>query len=73
MSSETIKAPENIQLVAKVLKKLHTCGQDTKVPFEVFEMAEGYENIINEKNVVMFDDYDCLDISEFNDIRANTR
>ena len=57
MSSDKIKNPENIQLVAKVLKKLHTCGEDTKVPFEVFEMAEGYEKIIADKNVNMFDDY----------------
>lgn len=57
MSAETIKAPERIAQVADIFKKMHSCGVDTKVPFEVFEMAMGYEKIINENNVPMFDDY----------------
>ncbi len=57
MSAETIKAPERIAQVADIFKKMHSCKVDTKVPFEVFEMAMGYEKIINDNNVPMFDDY----------------
>ncbi len=57
MSKETLKDPKMIALAAENLKILHTCGVDTKVPFEVFAMAEQYENIINGNNVPMYDDY----------------
>ena len=57
MSADTLKRPGHIQQVAEFLKKLHRCGVDTKIPFEVFDMAEGYEKIIREKQVSMFDDY----------------
>lgn len=57
MSSETLHKPENIKLMAEVYKKMHTCGQSTGVPFEVFDMAAGYEKIINNMNVPMFDDW----------------
>ena len=57
MSAETIKAPVRIAQVAEIFKKMHSCGVDTNVPFEVFEMAMGYEKIINDNNVPMFDDY----------------
>lgn len=60
MSAETIKEPRHIQQVAEIFKKLHSCGEDTKVPFEVFEMAEGYEKIVYANNVPMFDDYDAV-------------
>lgn len=57
MSSETLHQPKHIEQVADIFKRMHTCEADTKVPFEVFEMAEGYEKIIYDKNVDMFDDY----------------
>lgn len=57
MSADTLKEPENIRLAAQIFRKIHSCGVDTKVPFEVFDMAEGYERIIRDKNVPMFDDY----------------
>ena len=57
MSADTLKEPRHIQQVAEIFKKMHSCGVDTKVPFEVFDMAEGYEKIIREKQVSMFDDY----------------
>lgn len=57
MSAETICAPERIKQVAEIFKKMHTSGADTKVPFEVFEMADSYEKIINDNNVMMYDDY----------------
>lgn len=58
MSSETLHEPRHIGQIAQIFKKMHTCGVDTKIPFEVFEMAEGYEKIIYDNNVSMFDDYD---------------
>ena len=57
MSSETLKNEENIKRMAEIFKKVHSCGENTGVPFEVFEMAEGYEKIIKDKNVPMYDDY----------------
>lgn len=57
MSSKLLHNDKHIKQVADIFKKLHSCGIDTGVPFEVFEMAEGYEKIIFEKNVPMFDDY----------------
>lgn len=57
MSAATLHEKENIDRMAAIFKKLHTCGQDTGVPFEVFDMAAGYEKIIYDKNVPMFDDY----------------
>ncbi len=44
--------------VANIFKKLHTSGVDTKVPFEVFDMARAYEDIIRANNVPMYDDYE---------------
>ena len=58
MSSETLHEQKHIEQMAEIFKKMHTCGVDTKVPFEVFEMAASYEKIIRDKNVAMFDDYD---------------
>ena len=57
MSSETLKEKEHIDQMAAIFKKLHTCGRDTGVPFEVFDMAASYEKIIADKNVPMYDDY----------------
>lgn len=57
MSAEELKAPDNIRQAADILKKLHGSGTDTKVPFEVFDMAAGYEAIIKEKRVFMYEDY----------------
>ncbi len=60
MSSESLHELRHIEQVAQIFRKLHSCGVDTKVPFEVFEMAEGYEKIINDKKVAMFDDYEQM-------------
>lgn len=60
MSSESLKAEENIKMVAEILKVLHSSNADTGVPFEVFDMAAGYEKIINNGGVPMFDDYDSV-------------
>ena len=60
MSAETLKEPLRIQQVADIFRKMHSCGVDTGVPFEVFDMAAGYEKIINDNNVPMFDDYTAM-------------
>lgn len=57
MSAETLKDPLRIKQMAEIYKKMHSCGVDTGVPFEVFEMAASYEKIIYDNNVPMFDDY----------------
>lgn len=60
MSSETLKEPKHIAQMAEIFKKLHTCGVNTGVPFEVFDMAASYEKIIADKNVPMYDDYEAV-------------
>lgn len=57
MSAAALKEQKRIEQVANIFRKLHSCGVDTKVPFEVFDMAEVYEKIIHEKQVDMFADY----------------
>lgn len=57
MSSQELHREERIKQIAQILRKMHTCGVDTKVPFDVFMMANGYERIIQDKHVAMFDDY----------------
>ena len=58
MSSDTLKDPKHINQMAEIFRKMHSCGVDTKVPFEVFEMAQSYEKIISDKNVPMFEDWE---------------
>lgn len=60
MSAEALMEPHHIEQVAEILRKMHNCGVDTKVPFEVFDMAKGYEKIIKEKKVPMFADYNAV-------------
>lgn len=57
MSSKSLREPENIQQMAQIYRIIHQCGVDTGVPFEVFDMAQGYEKIIADKQVEMFADY----------------
>lgn len=63
MSAETMREKENIKEATVIFRKLHTCGVDTKVPFEVFDMAKSYEKIIFSNNVDMFDDYEEIKIT----------
>ena len=57
MSKVTLKEDDKLHLVASIFNTLHTCGVDTGVPFEVFDMAENYEQIIRNCNVDLFEDY----------------
>lgn len=77
MSPESMRKKENIKKAAEVLYNLHNSGVNTGVPFEVFDMAMGYENIIVENNVGFYDDYEFVKnkvfsikehIDKFNDI-----
>lgn len=57
MNEEVMRRKENIAQAAAIFRKLHNCGEDTGVRFEVFEMAAAYEKIIQEKAVQLYDDY----------------
>ena len=58
MHPETMREEKNIVLVAKTLKELHTSGVDTRVSFDVIDMAESYEKFILANGGYMYDDYD---------------
>lgn len=57
MSAELLAEEQHITQIAEIFRTMHTCGEDTGVPFEVFDMAASYERIIDSKNVPLFDDY----------------
>jgi len=57
MNVDVMKKEEIIQQAALIFRKLHTCGVDTGVKFEVFEMADMYEKIIVDNEVSLYDDY----------------
>ncbi len=57
MCSETLHDEKHIYQIAEIFKKMHNCGVNTGVPFEVFDMAAEYESIISDMNVAMFEDY----------------
>ena len=58
MSAEAFHNEERVKDAAKIFRTIHDCGEDTGVPFEVFDMAATYEKIIRDQNVPMFDDYE---------------
>ena len=60
MDEAVMRRPENLKQAARIFRKLHTCGEDTGVRFEVFEMAELYERIIREGGVAFYDDYEAV-------------
>ena len=58
MNEKVMQRKENLLQAAEIFRRLHTCGVDTGVRFEVFEMAALYEKIIREGGVDLYDDYD---------------
>lgn len=58
MNSIEMQKEENLERAAKVLSKLHSCGKDTGVLFDVVEMAEVYEKVIKENGISLYDDYE---------------
>ena len=69
MNEDVMRRSDIIVQAAEIFKKLHTCGVDTGVRFEVFEMADLYEKIIREAGVAFYDDYDQIKQSVM-DIKA---
>lgn len=57
MSAELLAQEHHIAQMAEIFRKMHSCNEDTGIPFEVFDMAAGYEKIIQDMNVPMFSDY----------------
>ena len=57
MNQDVMKEHDNIRQAAEIFRKLHSCGVDTGVRFEVFEMATLYENVILDNHVKLYDDY----------------
>lgn len=60
MTAERLRTDEVIRMVTQVFQKLHGCGIDTGVPFEIFEMADTYEKFIRGHKVTMYDDYEDI-------------
>lgn len=60
MNAEVLRKKDNLLQAAEIFHRLHTCGEDTGVRFEVFEMAELYEKIICDGGVNLYDDYDAV-------------
>ena len=52
-----MRRQEIILQAAEIFRRLHTCGENTGVRFEVFEMADAYEKIILDNHVALYDDY----------------
>lgn len=57
MNEEVMKKKKILLQAADIFRRLHSCGEDTGVKFEVFEMAALYEKIIVEGGVSFYDDY----------------
>ena len=58
MNADKLKEESYMEEMADIYKRLHHCGVDTGVKFDVFDMAKTYEKIIIEHKVPMFKDYD---------------
>jgi thiamine kinase-like enzyme len=59
MSAAAFHNEKWVREAARIFRTIHDCGEDTGVPFEVFDMAATYERIIRDQNVPMFDDYEA--------------
>ena len=57
MSVEDLQHKESIILMADTLKKLHHCGENTGVYFNVIDLAETYERVIYNDGGILYDDY----------------
>ncbi|MBQ5951640.1 MAG: phosphotransferase family protein [Lachnospiraceae bacterium] len=58
MNAASFHDAHRVRQAAQIYRTLHTCGEDTGVPFEVFDMAAGYEKIIFDNQVPMPADYE---------------
>ena len=57
MSQESMKNSDNYRMAANVLSKLHNCGKDSGVAFDIFAICEDYEKFSSKNNVAMYNDY----------------
>ncbi|CAH2714540.1 Thiamine kinase [Neobacillus rhizosphaerae] len=62
LNPTTAKREGNMELIANVLKTLHTSGQKFMVDFDPFDGTEYYEKVLLEANGKLFRDY--LDIKQ---------
>lgn len=60
MTPETMRDPARIAKAAAICRKIHSCGEDTGVPFDVFDMAATYEKIIRDQKVALYEDYEAV-------------
>lgn len=78
MNEVVMRRENNILQAARIFKKLHTCGRDTGVRFEVFEMADLYERIIRRAGTPLYEDYErvrqlVMDIKARSDAENDVR
>lgn len=57
MHPADLREPQNVLLIAKTFRKLHSCGQNTGVDFDPIQMAQTYENVILRNKGKLFGDY----------------
>ena len=60
LSPDAVRKTDSLEKVALLLRKLHTCNENTGVFFDVFDMATSYERIILSTHVALYDDYDSV-------------
>ncbi len=60
INAQVLQKKEYMLQAARIFQKLHTCGEDTRVPFEVFETARRYEEIIRSHHIALFADYENI-------------
>lgn len=60
MNEAVMRKEQNVRQAAGIFRRLHTCGEDTGVRFEVFEMAALYERLIREAHVALYNDYESV-------------
>lgn len=58
LSAAAFHDEDRVRKAAAIFRTIHSCGADTGVPFEVFQMAATYEKIIRDQKVPMFGDYE---------------
>ena len=57
MSPELLRQESNIIMAAEIFRKLHSCGVNTKVDFDVRDKIDIYERFIIKNNIGFYDDY----------------
>lgn len=60
LTSRAAMKEENMALVADLLRRLHYSHINMENRFDVFEEIHNYENILNEYNVELYEDYDLI-------------